>query len=94
MLTFGLLNNFYVGPESHVWLLGIGTVIAFLIGSIITYIQSASYKMLWPVLALGIILILASFIVGWNLADIIMYRIDHNVPEQGFPEGFVPIGKR
>lgn len=92
MLTFGLLNNFYVGPELHVWILGGVTLLAFVIGSIITYTQSASHNIIWPLLAVGVLLIVIAFIVGWNLVDILLYRIQNGVPEQGLPKGFTPIG--
>lgn len=94
MLTFGLLNNFYVGPESHVWILGVVTILTFIVGSVITYLQSARYTIIWPLLILGIIMIIASLIVGWNIVDIILYRIQNGVPEQGLPQGYTPIGKR
>lgn len=94
MLTFGLLNNFYVGPELYVWILGGAVLLAFIIGSIITYTQSASYDLIWPLLAAGVLLIILSLIAGWNLVDIVLYRIQNGVPEQGLPEGFIPIGKR
>ncbi len=94
MLTFGLFNNFYVGPELYVWILGGAVLLAFIIGSIITYTQSASYNLVWPLFIVGMLLIILSLIVGWNPVDIILYRIQNGVPEQGIPEGFIPIGKR
>lgn len=94
MLTFGLLNNFYVSPELHVWILAAVTLLLFIVGSIVTYIQAARYAIIWPILILGILMIIVSFILGWNLVDIIMYRIQNGVPEHGLPQGYAPIGKR
>lgn len=94
MLTFGLLNNFYVSPELHVWILAAATLLLFIVGSIITYMQAARYTIIWSILILGILMIIVSFILGWNLVDIIMYRIQNEVPEHGLPQGYTPIGKR
>lgn len=92
MLTFGLLDKLYVGPETHVWILGFCIVMAFTIGSILTYVQAARADVVWALLVLGIVLILVSFVLGWNFVDVVMYRIQHEVPEIGMPEGYVPIG--
>lgn len=92
LLTFGLLDGFYVGPETHVWILGFAIVMAFVIGSILTYVQAARAEMMWPLLVVGVVLILASFVFGWNFVDLVVYRIQHGVPEAGFPEGYTPLG--